>query len=308
MDVLSNDLDKKSEEYDFAKAQLSDTNKAVKKSENELKTARKDLAAAQATLSNRVVEIYESGNSTYLDLIASAQSVSDLVERVSVLQQISKQDADLVAQVTSRRNKVTQRNNELLAQQTRQKQLTQDAKVAEESVKAEAAAQAVELAGKKTQIAALQAQENARQAQLAAAARAALARNNAGGAGTGAGGGTGGTATVSGNKVVNYAMNFLGYPYVWAAAGPSSFDCSGFVMYVYAHFGVSLPHSARMQYSCGTPVSRANLQPGDLVFFYNPIHHVGIYIGNGEMINAAGTGKGVRIDSIWSTYYGACRL
>ena len=80
-------------------------------------------------------------------------------------------------------------------------------------------------------------------------------------------------------------------------------------MYVYRKVGISLPHSSRLQYGYGRPVARSDLQPGDLVFFHNPISHVGIYIGDGQMINAAGTGKGVRIDDVWaSSYYGACRI
>ena len=102
-------------------------------------------------------------------------------------------------------------------------------------------------------------------------------------------------------------MQYLGVPYVWAASSPSGFDCSGLVMYVYAKVGVSLPHSSRMQYDYGTHVSRDQLQPGDLVFFYNPIHHVGIYIGNGQMINA--TGSEVQITNVFrDSYYGATRI
>ncbi|OFV84550.1 MAG: hypothetical protein A2W26_08830 [Acidobacteria bacterium RBG_16_64_8] len=104
-------------------------------------------------------------------------------------------------------------------------------------------------------------------------------------------------------------MNYLGSPYVWAGSSPSGFDCSGFVMYVYARVGIGLPHSSRMQYGYGDPVSRDNLKPGDLVFFHNPISHVGIYIGDGKMIDAAGVGKGVRISNVWrSNYTGARRI
>ena len=129
------------------------------------------------------------------------------------------------------------------------------------------------------------------------------------GSGGGSGAGSGGTvpSSATGAKVVEIAMQYLGVPYVWAASSPSGFDCSGLVMYVYAKVGVSLPHSSRMQYDYGTHVSRDQLQPGDLVFFYNPIHHVGIYIGNGQMINA--TGSQVQISNVFrDSYYGATRI
>ena len=104
------------------------------------------------------------------------------------------------------------------------------------------------------------------------------------------------------------ALRYLGVPYVWGGASPSGFDCSGLVMYVYAQLGVSLPHSAAMQYDCGTHVSRDQLEPGDLVFYGSPIHHVGIYVGNGDMIDAPYTGASVRIDPLQSDYAGATRI
>src|SRR6266536_3338536 len=111
--------------------------------------------------------------------------------------------------------------------------------------------------------------------------------------------------------VVGIAMRYLGVPYVWGGASPSGFDCSGFVMYVFAQVGVSLPHNAAAQYGYGSPVSSGDLQPGDLVFF-DGLGHVGLYIGGGQFIHAPHTGDVVKISSIsgWyaSTYVGARRL
>lgn len=90
----------------------------------------------------------------------------------------------------------------------------------------------------------------------------------------------------------------LGKPYVWAAGGPNSFDCSGLTMYSWAAAGVSLPHSSRLQIGVGQQVSRSQLQPGDLVFFYSPISHVGIYVGGGQMIHAPTSGDVVRYASL----------
>jgi cell wall-associated NlpC family hydrolase len=106
--------------------------------------------------------------------------------------------------------------------------------------------------------------------------------------------------SATGAAVVEIALKYLGCPYVWAAEGPDSFDCSGLVRYVYKQVGITLPHSSRLQANYGTAVAKADLQPGDLIFFYNPIHHVAIYIGDGQMVHAAGTGKGVRIDYVSS--------
>ena len=86
----------------------------------------------------------------------------------------------------------------------------------------------------------------------------------------------------------------LGSPYVWAAAGPSTFDCSGLTMYAWAAAGVSLPHSSRMQANAGRSVSVSALQPGDLVFYGSPIHHVALYVGGGQVIHAPQSGDVVR--------------
>jgi cell wall-associated NlpC family hydrolase len=105
-------------------------------------------------------------------------------------------------------------------------------------------------------------------------------------------------------------MAQIGDPYVWAAAGPDAFDCSGLVQYAYAAAGISLPHSSRMQSTMGTAVSRSALQPGDLLFFYSPVSHVGIYIGNGQMVHASTAGVPVTTASIdaMGSFSGARRI
>lgn len=128
----------------------------------------------------------------------------------------------------------------------------------------------------------------------------------------------GGGGSTSGNAVVSYAMRYLGYPYVSATHGPSSFDCSGFTSWVAKNvLGMSIGYGTWTQSVSGTPVSRASLQPGDLVFFQNTykagLSHVGIYIGNDQFIHAENETTGVRISSLSSTYYssrwyGAVRL
>ena len=109
---------------------------------------------------------------------------------------------------------------------------------------------------------------------------------------------------VTAQQVLAYAYHFEGYPYVWGGSSPSTgFDCSGFVQYVYAHFGINLPRTTFEQVNCGTPVSLNNIKPGDLVFEFGSSegpNHVGIYIGNGQMIDAAGVGQGVTISKLYS--------
>lgn len=110
---------------------------------------------------------------------------------------------------------------------------------------------------------------------------------------------------ITGNDIVEYAKTFLGVPYVWGGSSPSGFDCSGLTQYVYAHFGISISRTTSTQINNGIAVSQANLQLGDLVFTSSG--HVGIYVGNNQIIHAPDTGDVVKISTIWS-FYAARRI
>ncbi len=112
--------------------------------------------------------------------------------------------------------------------------------------------------------------------------------------------------------VAGIALGYQGVPYVWGGASPSGFDCSGLVMYAYEQVGVSLPHSSYAMWNEGVPVPRDQLQPGDLVFFARTyddpndwITHVGIYLGDGRMINAPVEGKPISVLPVFSGFWGA---
>jgi cell wall-associated NlpC family hydrolase len=103
-------------------------------------------------------------------------------------------------------------------------------------------------------------------------------------------------------EAAQIALSYLGVPYLWGGSTPSGFDCSGLVSYVYNQLGVLLPHFAAAQWDYGVPVTIAQLQPGDLVFF-DALDHVGIYLGNGLFVDAPHTGAFVRIDSLQEKWY-----
>ncbi|MDP9365523.1 MAG: C40 family peptidase [Chloroflexota bacterium] len=143
----------------------------------------------------------------------------------------------------------------------------------------------------------------------AAEAEAAPATGRRGGGGGGGG---------SGQAIADFAMGFVGYPYVYAGASPSGFDCSGFTMYVVGQtLGIDITHDMFTQVSMGTPVDMGSLQPGDLVFFQNTfqpgLSHAGIYVGGGQFVHAENESTGVKVSDINSDYYasrwyGAVRL
>ena len=108
-----------------------------------------------------------------------------------------------------------------------------------------------------------------------------------------------------GNKIVAEASKYLGVPYVWGGTTPSGFDCSGLVQYVLRDLGIDISRVTQTQCKEGQPVAKGDLQPGDLVFFESngDVHHVGIYIGNGQMIHAPRTGDVVKIQDMNTEYY-----
>lgn len=119
------------------------------------------------------------------------------------------------------------------------------------------------------------------------------------------------TGSTAAAVAVRTAMAQQGKPYVYATAGPSTFDCSGLTMFAWAAAGVSIPHQSQAQYRLGSPVSADALAPGDLVFFYQDLHHVGLYIGSGLMVHAPTTGDVVKVTALnvfGSEYMGARRL
>ncbi len=114
------------------------------------------------------------------------------------------------------------------------------------------------------------------------------------------------TTSNVGTSIANFAKSLIGKPYVFGSTGPNSFDCSGFVYYVFKNFGINLPRTSQSQAYVGTRVSKNELQPGDLIFSntYSSLSHVGVYIGNGQFVHAANSGTGVTISGVSDSYYG----
>jgi hypothetical protein len=108
--------------------------------------------------------------------------------------------------------------------------------------------------------------------------------------------------------VIAEAKKYLGVKYVWGGESPNGFDCSGLVQYVYKKFGVNLPRVSQDQAHAGRPVSAAEAKPGDLVFYHNPASHVGIYLGDGKMLDAPNSRSVVRIEKLWSGVSGFRRV
>ena len=315
------------EAYNLANVKLDRLRGELKTNASHLKIARRSLKNAQSHLSERLVALYTGGGDAgTLEVILGADSIEDLLDRLDAVERVSAQDARVLREVKSFRAAVIERKGKLERAQREQVQVVTDKAAQRESIEGQLAERQRLLSSIRDQIASLEAAERRRQERLAAQARARFlaAQQQAQAAPVDAP-----QALTQGlpaddvvvpaapdsryGGAVGIAMQYLGIPYKWGGASPSTgFDCSGFTMYVYAQLGVSLPHHAASQYGMGVPVSRSELQPGDLVFF-NGLGHMGMYIGGDQFIHSPRTGDVVKISSLsedWyaSTWVGARRI
>ena len=297
------------EAYNAANVRLDQIKHDLEVNQARLETAKKNLVKARAQVSARLVALYTSNEPDTLSIIFGASSLGDLIERIDSANRIADEDARIAAEVKQYRNEVQTRQQALVKAQADQVEVVAERAAHRASVQSQLAERQALYSSIKDQIAQLEAAEQARQARLAAQARAAAKKQQSAPApapapapSSSSGGSTPPPATHS--SVVSIALQYLGVPYVWGGASPSGFDCSGLTMYAYAKVGVYLPHNAAMQYGMGTPVSRSQLAPGDLVFF-NGLSHVGMYIGGGRFVHAPHTGDVVKISSLSEYWYAA---
>jgi cell wall-associated NlpC family hydrolase len=256
-----------------------------------------DLDAEQA-----VLEQAEQVAQAKLREVQDGQAqLQELVgQQQAVLQTVQGELAQLVAAEEARRRAEEER----LARERYQAQLAAEQARAQQQAEARRQAAAAQAEARRQAAA----RTTTAPTTAPAADPAPTATNAPGNAPANVDGGGGGGGGGSGSAVVDAARKYLGIPYRYGGSGPNNFDCSGLTAYVYREFGVNLPHSAEWQYTSLPHVSRDSLQPGDLVFFGSPIHHVGIYVGNGQMLDAPHTGTVVQIRTMLrNDYVGAAR-
>ncbi|MEW6553839.1 MAG: NlpC/P60 family protein [Actinomycetota bacterium] len=278
-------LEAVTEQYNLTSLRVEQARDRIAAKEQQLAELNAELEQRKDILGDRLREIYKSGNADILEVITECKSVDDLYTNLDRAQRIGGGDVDIIASVLASREEI------------------EAAKAGIEAEKAELDAAVSQLAAQKNQIEADLARRQSVMSGVEAEVNALIAQeaNQA-------------VATPRQNRVttprtpppppppyasavVQVAYAQLGKPYQYAGSGPNVFDCSGLVMYCYAQVGVSLPHSSYMQARCGTPVSYADLQQGDLVFFHG-YGHVGMYIGGGQYIHAPQTGDVVRIANL----------
>jgi cell wall-associated NlpC family hydrolase len=297
LDALDSKMEIAVEDYDEARVRYLEATRKVADNQAALRRLSQRIGVLQSSLDTRAESMYRNGPLGTVDVLFGSTTFEDFTQTWDLMSRWNEEESAALAELRSSRQEALRVETELEDSQSDARGQLKVVTDRKRSITADLAKRATMLAGIESEIAALRAKERAR--ALAAARRSRPSSS---------GGWDWGSPSKSPRSgVVTIARRYLGRPYHWAATGPGSFDCSGFTMFVYAQVGVRLPHSSRAQISSGARVSRAALQPGDLVFFGRPIHHVGIYVGGGMFIHSPRTGDVVSVDPLLRDFSGACR-
>ncbi len=278
------------ERYKYACYKLEVTRSRLESIRAELAKAEAELRRKQERLNSRIRAMYVTRHNQFLDVVVNAGSFDEFLVGLDLTRRIGKNDAELVRKVKDARARLKSAEGELKAQEAEQAAMKRKLAESKAAIERELQSAKGKLAGVENEIRQMLARRAAESASRSGSYRSApvispvFRRTKPPGAPHGG--------------VVGVAYAQLGKPYVWGAAGPNAFDCSGLTQYCYrVGAGIYIPHSSYAQAYCGTPVSVSELQPGDIVGFRG-WGHVGIYIGGGQFIHAPHTGAVVRIDSL----------
>jgi cell wall-associated NlpC family hydrolase len=301
LDELSRELEIKIEECNLRREQRKAAQRAVAENRRRYERTERRLASVRDERARVVAQLYkdQSVGQQLAQLTTSVDSLTDYAERVTWLDIAQQARTTAFERFTATQDRLTADGDLLRTVRDRAEQAdataqqscneTRELVEAEEGRIAELAAEVERLEAAARERAGGDRSDNGSQAQSDTPAPAPAASGSAGAA-------------------VQFALAQVGKPYGWGGSGPDSYDCSGLTSAAWAAAGVSLPHNSGMQYSATSRVSRSALQPGDLMFFGSPIHHVAMYIGNGQMVEAPRSGLTVRVVSTdRSDYVGAGR-
>jgi peptidoglycan DL-endopeptidase CwlO len=289
LDQLNREADQLVEQYNQSNEALKRIRRSLKGLQAQASGAQADVRKLQAVLGARASAAYVQGAGSAVAAVLGSDDPAAAIARVQVLELLAANDGDLMDQLGVAGKALGERQRDLVAAEKAQ------------------AAEVDRLAAKKAEVERAAAKTRTLLARMRAADRASVpsrpsapvAPPPSGGGGGGGGGGA--------SSVVAYARAQVGKPYCYGGSGPGCFDCSGLTMRAWQQAGVSLPHSSSAQYNVGRRISASELQPGDLIFYYSPISHVSVYIGNGQRISATHTGDYVRVQSLGSSIVGYAR-
>ncbi len=308
---LNNQVNVLAEQYDQASYKLSDIQTQIAATQKSIAAQQKKVDQLKAKLANEAITAYtQAGTASGLMSILQGTGTDASVRQV-ILNTVSFSQQDLISAFQSAKTQLQSQQSQLAAEESQANSTVQQiasAKAAAQSATSQEQLQLTQVNG--TIAVLVRQQQQAQAAAAAAAAKRILQQQLLQQQQQQQQRGLGSTPSLfqptsvvpssnAASIALQWARNELGKPYVFGAAGPNAFDCSGLMTYIFAKAGVSLPHSAAAQYDVTQRVSYSQLQPGDLVFYYQPIDHVGIYIGGGDIIVADNPSVPVKIDSLY---------
>ncbi|HZB31435.1 MAG TPA: NlpC/P60 family protein [Streptosporangiaceae bacterium] len=297
-DKLNNQLEVLTEQYNGLRVRLERARSAAQAAERSAAERRRALWQVQDRVREVAARTYMSGGLDQATAaFAAAPDPQAFLDQASTMGYFARQDTNRIKELAATTDAADR------AVQAKDTSLN-EVRALTDQIGAKKRRIESLLAKNKDRLAAAVRAERAEE-RRAAAARQRATQNAAPSTGTGGSGG----ASAKALRAVAAAKSKLGSPYVWGGSGPGSFDCSGLTMWAYRQVGISLPHYTGAQWNAGRHVSRSQLAPGDLVFFYSDLHHMGMYVGGGNMIHAPHTGDVVRIVPLdGRPYAGAVRV
>jgi cell wall-associated NlpC family hydrolase len=326
------------ERYNRSVAELAEVNDEIEFNQKQIKVTEANLRVSQTELDTKLEQSYRVGEPDLFASVLGQETLAQVLAVTDLFDRSQRQAADMVGGLRTTKTTLKRHKRDLEVAQDRAQALKAERAAEKRRIDAGIAQSQQLVAGLEDEIQQLIAEEAARQEELRRQALAALAAQEAATAAAGSAGGVAiggsvadaataetGSAEAApaeaapapvelpptdgsiGAQAVSIAMQYLGVPYVWGGASPGGFDCSGLTSYVYAQLGIGLSHYTGSQWNEGTRVPADQLLPGDLVFFHSDLHHMGMYIGNGQMIHAPQTGDVVKIAPLMNAYAGAVR-
>ena len=268
-----NKLEPTIEQYNQVHGQLQATQGKIDALQKQMDPLQLQVDLAMTRVGAMSAELYKTGPGSHVLALINSGSPDTFIDQMSALDQLARQQSSQVAAAASLRDTYAAQKKPL------------------DDLKAQLAVQDADLANKKNTI----------QTQLDDLQKLRLAAYGAGGQALGNLRPVACPMEYYGDKgsiAAKKACSLIGKPYIWGAAGPNGYDCSGMTLTAWASVGVTLGHFTGWQWNEGTPVSRANLRPGDLVFYYSDLHHMGLYVGGGWMVHAPHSGDYVRMAPI----------
>ena len=337
---LTIELEMANNELDSIRTDLQDVQDKIAETQKKIEQKQAELEEAKVKLSNRVSTSYKSGGVNIISVIVSSTDFEDMISRVFYANKLVEADEEAIDEVRRIQEELEQEKDDLLEQETKQKELLEaqevktaeiqnkvddlqsyyndlDQKLKDALAEEEAARKAAEEAARRqAEEAARRREEEARRQQEQAQSQTQSQSEQSGTSGetSSSSPGYGSNSGSAPSSVTGVALAQVGKPYVWGTAGPSTFDCSGLMVYAYGSMGYSLPHSSQAQFNRVANLGHlvydsSALSPGDLIFWgysSSSIYHVGMYIGGGQYVHASMPGVGVVVSSLSTsgTYMG----